>query len=225
MNRPASEDSPSPAVHSQNIRRQLTELIEHVEADMGRVDDPRFRGLLEKSGEVLKSLRTLFERFTPTAAPTDGPAKQPAPQRGQTPKRRDDASSTKGKSGVAGTGRSQGGPARPANAATAASKGKAAGKNAGTAPASRANASRSAAAPAKGDKASRTDKGGSGSRDVSAQAAAPANVAKPQDPDELNARIANQRKEARAPILPAKGAPKPMPPQSGKPIWAKPHSS
>ena len=34
-----------------------------------------------------------------------------------------------------------------------------------------------------------------------------------------------QKKEARAPKLPAKNAPKPTPPESGKPLWNQPHSS
>jgi hypothetical protein len=34
-----------------------------------------------------------------------------------------------------------------------------------------------------------------------------------------------QKKEARAPKLPVKGAPKPKPPETGKPLWDKPHSS
>src|SRR5687767_6759504 len=63
MKSPQSEASPSPKVHSSNIQRELSQLIAHVEADTHRVTDQRFRGLLEKSAEVLKGLRTLFERF------------------------------------------------------------------------------------------------------------------------------------------------------------------
>ena len=135
MKRRPPESSPSPAVHSENIRRQLTELIEHVEADTGRVDDPRFRGLLQKSAEVLKNLRTLFERL-PTSgnsAKGKGKGKQPAPGRSKTEATRDAAASVETK--------------------------------------------------------------------------------------EI------QRKEARAPMMPSKIAPKMMPPQSGKPVWDKPHSS
>jgi hypothetical protein len=38
------------------------------------------------------------------------------------------------------------------------------------------------------------------------------------------AKVAQQRKEARLPQVPAKSAPKPMPPESGKPLWDRPHS-
>jgi hypothetical protein len=45
------------------------------------------------------------------------------------------------------------------------------------------------------------------------------------DPDEIAAKLAQQKKEARAAQLPdEKSAHPPTPPQSGKPIWDKPHS-
>ena len=56
MKSPQSEASPSPQVHSANIQRELSQLIAHLEADTRRVKDQRFRGLLEKSAEVLKGL-------------------------------------------------------------------------------------------------------------------------------------------------------------------------
>ncbi len=205
MNHRPSEASPSPGVHSENIRRQLTELIEHLEADMGRVDDTGFRGLLEKSAEVLKGLRTLFERFEPAGEPTEGQGKQPRREPSKTKEPRDAAPSTKGNSMDAGRDPSKAGPARPAKAATKpSSKGMVSAKAAGSSPASRAKASRPAAAPAKGNKATRQKNTGSTS-------------GKPGD-------VPVQPKPAPAMMLP-KSAPKPMPPQSGKPIWAKPHSS
>ncbi len=45
-------------------------------------------------------------------------------------------------------------------------------------------------------------------------------------PDDLAAKAALQMKAARAPQLQhGKNAPKPMPAESGKPLWDKPHSS
>jgi len=58
-----TEQSSSPVVHSQNIRRQLTELIEHLNADLTRVDDLRFRTLLEVSAEMLKGVRSAFAQY------------------------------------------------------------------------------------------------------------------------------------------------------------------
>jgi hypothetical protein len=57
------ENSSSPAVHSANIRRQLTELIDHLSADVHRVSDPNFRALLEVSAEVLKGVRTAYLHY------------------------------------------------------------------------------------------------------------------------------------------------------------------
>lgn len=44
-------------------------------------------------------------------------------------------------------------------------------------------------------------------------------------PGEAAAKALQQKNAARAPHLPGKNAPKPAPPESGKPIWDKPHSS
>jgi hypothetical protein len=60
---PESETSPSPVIHSQNIRRQLTELIGHLNSDATRVDDLRFRVLLEVSAEMLKGIRAAFIQY------------------------------------------------------------------------------------------------------------------------------------------------------------------
>ncbi|HEX2855246.1 MAG TPA: DUF2934 domain-containing protein [Opitutaceae bacterium] len=44
-------------------------------------------------------------------------------------------------------------------------------------------------------------------------------------PAGATAKVTQQKKEARAPKVSAKTAPKTMPPESGKPLWDKPHSS
>ena len=229
MKRRPSESSPSPAVHSENIRQQLTELIKHVEADTGRVEDSRFRGLLQKSAEVLKNLRTLFERFPTSGSPAMATVKQPAPGRSKTEVPRQAAPSTKGNSTGAGRDRSKSTDARPAIAETKGSaQAKVSAKAGGKPLASQAKSSRSAATPAKGEKASRqnADSKSNESHEVSAQSnPAPANTTKPEDPAAQKAKLEIQRKEARAPMMPPKSAPKMMPPQSGKPVWDRPHSS
>ena len=49
---------------------------------------------------------------------------------------------------------------------------------------------------------------------------------KVKDPDELAAKAEQQKKEARAPQQPhGKDAPPVKPPESGKPVWDKPHST
>lgn len=240
MNPRPNEASASPAVHSENIRQQLTELIDHLEADVGRVDDPRFRGLLEKSGDILKGLRTLFERFQPTGKGTERQGKQPselrakqsneaqakqsnarqgkqpAPPPNKVKEGHDRAPAKKGGSVDAVGTRSNAGKAPPT-------------KDDGPASTDRAKTPRAAVSPPKGKRAARPEATGS-TPDKSREASVPsqsaaANGGAAQDPGEMKAKLADQRKRARAPMMPPKSAPKPMPPQSGKPIWAKPHSS
>ena len=45
-----------------------------------------------------------------------------------------------------------------------------------------------------------------------------------RDPQE-DEKLQQQRKAAREPQLPTKEAPKPKPPETGKPLWDKPHSA
>ena len=53
-----------------------------------------------------------------------------------------------------------------------------------------------------------------------------ATPSKPEDPRESAAKAEQQKKAAREPQSPhMKDAPKPKPPESGKPVWDKPHSS
>ena len=57
-------------------------------------------------------------------------------------------------------------------------------------------------------------------------ATTPKNNEKNRDPDEVAAKAAAQKNAARAPQTPhGKEAPKPKPPESGKPVWDTPHSS
>jgi hypothetical protein len=57
------EDSSSPVVHSSHIRKQITELIDHLNADLTRVDDLRFRALLEVAAEMLGGVREAFAHY------------------------------------------------------------------------------------------------------------------------------------------------------------------
>jgi hypothetical protein len=59
----AEESSSSPIVHSGHIRRQLSNVIDHLNADLTRVDDLRFRALLEVSAEMLKGVRSAFASY------------------------------------------------------------------------------------------------------------------------------------------------------------------
>jgi hypothetical protein len=59
----SNENSSDPQVHSDNIRQQLEELIQHARADVGRVSEPRFQALLETTAEVLTGLKTAFQHY------------------------------------------------------------------------------------------------------------------------------------------------------------------
>ena len=58
-----TEEPPSPLFHSRNIRRALTELIEHIDQDYDLVDEPRFRALLRESAARLQEIRNDFRHY------------------------------------------------------------------------------------------------------------------------------------------------------------------
>jgi hypothetical protein len=215
MKPPQSEASPSPSVHSRNIQRELTQLIEHLEADTKRVDDRRFRALLEKSSEVLKGLRTLFERFGPsTAAVPEGKALAKNAKNGSEPA----SPTTTGKGSAS---------AKPLSAKSPqGTKGNALAPVAKT---GSVKTARETTASTKRDRPSLKSGNTTMTSDVpnAGRAAKPLPTApaKPQDPDDIAAKARLQRQAARAPRMPGHSAPKPTPAQSGKPIWDKPHSS
>lgn len=57
------KNSSSPIMHGTHIRRQIGELIDHLNADLTRVDDIRFRALLEVSTEMLQGIRQAFAQY------------------------------------------------------------------------------------------------------------------------------------------------------------------
>jgi hypothetical protein len=209
MKSPQSEASPSPRVHSANIQRELSQLIDHLEADVHRVNDPRFRGLLSKSAEVLTGLRTLFQRFDSAGPEARKPKTTPA-SRSDKDKEPKAAAATKNK---AGEKRS----AAPSEKARATERGEQKTK-ATTA---------DMGADKSGDSPQKRTVPDASSDSAGPSQPAPANVTPRQpDPLEVAARAEQQRREARAPKTPGgHAAPRPMPPRSGKPVWNKPRSS
>lgn len=57
--RPASD----PIRHTEQIRERLTNMIDHLREDIGKVDEPQALALMETTAEVLKGLRTAFEHY------------------------------------------------------------------------------------------------------------------------------------------------------------------
>lgn len=64
-----SENSPLPHVHSEHIRQQISELIDHLKADIDRVPEPRFQALLATSAEVLRGLQQTFAHYEEHSEP------------------------------------------------------------------------------------------------------------------------------------------------------------
>ena len=58
-----SEASSDPSVHTRNIQRMLTEVIDHLREDLDRIGEPKAQALFETSAEVLTGLRTAFEHY------------------------------------------------------------------------------------------------------------------------------------------------------------------
>lgn len=210
MKSPFSDASKSVRVNSESVQQELTRVIGHLEATTRRVTDPRFRKIATKSTEVLKGLRTLFARLG-AEDQTDRPE-------------RADTVAHKGKAG----GRSS---AVAGKESTKSDK-----KSTQSDKQDGANASSSGRSSG-AKPASSNEKAGTRTRKIatSVPALEPTPLAtslplvaipKPEDPDEVAAKARLQQQEARAPKRPGgRAAPRPLPPQSGKPIWSKPHSS
>jgi hypothetical protein len=58
----APEDS-NPRHHTQNMQRRLHELIDHLRADIKKVDEPQMKAMFETSAEVLGGLVTAFQHY------------------------------------------------------------------------------------------------------------------------------------------------------------------
>lgn len=49
--------------HTAKIRQRLTELVDHLRSDIGKVNDPSAQALFETTAEVLLGLRAAYEHF------------------------------------------------------------------------------------------------------------------------------------------------------------------
>lgn len=208
MKSPLSDASKSVRVNSESIQRELSQLIVHLEAVTGRVADARFRKIAMKSSEVLKGLRTLFERLgsedqmkgtdRPDFVAPDAKAGQhSSEERGRTKSEKKSGRLPKPNDArAASTSKESASVAVPSVTKNSAQPGSVAIPPSTLPPA--------ALAPS----------------------TPPVVSGMPEDPDETAAKARLRRKEARAPKRPGGHAPpRPLPPQSGKPIWSKPHSS
>lgn len=63
MTTEVEENDSLPAVHSSRVRGELKALIDHLQADCRRVDDPHYRALLQVSAEMLTGVHSAFVNF------------------------------------------------------------------------------------------------------------------------------------------------------------------
>ena len=76
---PTSENNT--AHHTQKLKTQMHELVDHLRADIGKVTEPRAQALFETSAEVIKGLIKAFEDFeegSETAWRTEPKVSRPA---------------------------------------------------------------------------------------------------------------------------------------------------
>jgi hypothetical protein len=58
----APEDK-DPRHHTQNMQKRLRELMEHLRADIKKVDEPQLKAMFETSAEVLGGLANAFSDY------------------------------------------------------------------------------------------------------------------------------------------------------------------
>jgi hypothetical protein len=68
MNMKQDSDT-DPRHHTENIKRMLTEIINHAREDVMKVNEPKAQALFETTAEVLIGLRTAYEHYESKAEP------------------------------------------------------------------------------------------------------------------------------------------------------------
>ncbi len=61
MTQPYAESDPR--YHTANIKRMLTDVVEHVRDDVTKVNEPKAQALFETTAEVLNGLLTAFSHY------------------------------------------------------------------------------------------------------------------------------------------------------------------
>jgi hypothetical protein len=59
----ASEADRDPRHHTQKMQKRLQEIIDHLRADVGKVDEPQLEAMFETSAEVLSGLKKAFSDY------------------------------------------------------------------------------------------------------------------------------------------------------------------
>ncbi|KUM27789.1 hypothetical protein AU467_15515 [Mesorhizobium loti] len=59
----ASEDDRNPRHHTRNMQARLQETMDHLRADILKVDEPQLRAMFETAAEVLGGLKKAFSDY------------------------------------------------------------------------------------------------------------------------------------------------------------------
>ena len=55
--------SKDPRAHTANVRKEFGELIDHLRADVDKIDEPKAQALFETAAEVIGGLNTAFKHY------------------------------------------------------------------------------------------------------------------------------------------------------------------
>ncbi|HSV20543.1 MAG TPA: hypothetical protein VLR71_19180 [Casimicrobiaceae bacterium] len=58
-----SVPNPDPQFHVTNVKRMMSDLIQHLRDDVKQFDEPKAQALFETSAEVLQGLETAFSHY------------------------------------------------------------------------------------------------------------------------------------------------------------------
>ena len=58
-----NENSSDPRVHTRNMRQRLQAEVDHLRADIEKVDEPQLKAMFETAAEVLGGLQTAFSHY------------------------------------------------------------------------------------------------------------------------------------------------------------------
>ena len=56
-------ETTDPKVHANNVQRMLTDVVDHLRADLALIREPKAQALFETAAEVLLGLRTAFQHY------------------------------------------------------------------------------------------------------------------------------------------------------------------
>jgi hypothetical protein len=62
-------NSSNPLDHTKNLKKEFTELMDHLRADITKMEDPSAKALFEVSAEVIGGLKKAFEDFEQKSEP------------------------------------------------------------------------------------------------------------------------------------------------------------